>query len=85
MRRDTVQDDVDEMVVHHLDIDIASIDFMQAFLDSTWLFETSDLLQIIVRLIRVTIVLSDGVANLFPTSIPVSICFPQFQCLSISI
>ena len=44
-RGDTVQDNVDEVVICHLGIDIESIDIIQVFLDSTCLFEITALVK----------------------------------------
>ena len=67
------------MVVCHVGINIKSIDIVQVFLDSTCLLEIADLVKSPVRLIVVAIVLPDGVLDLFPSSMPMSICFPLFQ------
>ena len=40
---DTIQDDINEVMVSHLAIDIESIDIIQVFLDSSCLFEIADL------------------------------------------
>ena len=39
---DTVQDDIDKVMVCHLDIDIESINILQKFLNRTYLPEISD-------------------------------------------
>ena len=44
-RGDTWQDDVDQLIVTHFGIDIESIDIVQVFLDSTCLFEITDLVK----------------------------------------
>ena len=44
-RCDTIQDDDNKMVVHHLGIDIDSIDMIQVFLDSASLFEITYLVK----------------------------------------
>ena len=77
-KRDTVQDDIDEVMVSHLGIDIESIDIIQVFLDSTCLVGIPNLVKSPVWLVVVTILFPDSVFNLFPGSIPVPISFPPF-------
>ena len=43
-RADTVQNDIDQVVVCHLGIDIKSVNIVQVLLDSTCLFEISYLI-----------------------------------------
>ena len=84
-RSDMVQDEVDQVVVSHLGIDMESINITQVFLDSTCLFEITDLVESSVWLIMVTILLPNGVLDLFPSIIPVCISFPTLQCFSFHI
>ena len=72
------------MIVSHLDIDIKSIDMFQVFLRSTSLFKIADLIKSPVWLIVVAIVLSTGVLDFLPGSIPVLVSFPLFQCFTFS-
>ena len=80
-RDNTIQDNVDEVVVSHLGIDIESIDIVQVFLHSTCLLEIIDLIKSPVRLIVVSKVFPNSVCN-FSTSIkPMLVRFPPFQPL----
>ena len=81
-RCDTVQDDVNEVMVSHLRIDIESIDIIQVFLHSTCLLEITNLVESPVQLIVVTIVFSNGVLDFLLGNIPMSISFPPFQCFA---
>ena len=77
-RGDTVQDNVDQVVVGHLSIDIKSINMVQVSLDSTCLFEIIYLVKSPVRLIVVTIVFPNSVCD-FSTSIePMLVRLPPF-------
>ena len=81
-RGDTVQDDIDQVMISHLGIDIKSIDIVQVFLDSTCLFEISNLIKSPVWLIVVTIVLPNGFLDFFSSIEPMLIGFLLFQCVS---
>ena len=81
-RGNTVQNDVDEVMVSYLGVDIASIDIVQLFLHSTCLFEITDLVKSPVRLVMVTIVFPNGILKLFPSIEPMLVGLPPFQCLS---
>ena len=81
-RCDTIQDDVDEVMVHHLSIDIESIDIIQVFLDSTYLLEITNLVKSPICLIVVAMVVPNGVLDLLRRSTPVSMCFLPFQFFS---
>ena len=78
-RDDTVLDDVNKVVVKHLDIGIESIDIVKVFLNSTHLPEITNLVERPVWLVVVAIVLSNCVFNLFPAGTPVLAGFPPFQ------
>ena len=81
-RGDTVQDNVDQVVVGHLSIDIKSIDIIQEFLESTFLFEVTYLVKSPVWLIMVAIVFPNGGCD-FTTSIePMLVRLPPFQRIS---
>ena len=84
-RGDTIQNDIDQVLVSHLSIEIKSIDIVQVFLDSISLFEITDLVKSPVQLVVVIIVFPNGILNLFPGSIPVPISFPPFQCFAFGI
>ena len=77
-RGDTIQDGINEIVVCHLGIDIKSINIILVFLNSTALPEISDLIASPVWFTVVTILFSNGILNLFPSSIPVPVSFPPF-------
>ena len=64
-RGNTVQDDVDEVMVSQLGVDIESIDIVQGFLDSTCLFEITDLIKRSVRHIAVAIAFPNSIRDLF--------------------
>ena len=81
-RYNAMQDDVDEEMVGHLDIDIESIDMIQVNLHSTCLFEVTNLVISPVWLVVVVIVLPGDDLDLFPCSMPVPICPAAFQWLS---
>ena len=76
-RSDTVQDDVDQMMIRQLDIDIESIDIVQVFLHSTCLLEIPDFIKSPVQLVVVPIDLPNGIFNLLPGAIPVPISLPS--------
>ena len=78
-RVDTVLDDVYEIVACYLDINIESIDIFEVFVNSTCLFEIANLIMSPVWLIVVVIVLSNGVCDLLPRSLPVPSSLPPFQ------
>ena len=83
-RGDTVQDDIDQVMISHLGIDIKSIDIVQVFLDSTCLFEITELVKSPVWLIVVAIVVPNGLLNLFPSIEPMLVGFQIFQYISFS-
>ena len=80
-RCDTMQDDIDQVVVSHRGIDIKSIDIVQVFLDSTCLSEITNLVKSLIWLIVASIVFPDSLLNLFPSGIRTPICSPPFYCL----
>ena len=84
-RGDTVQADIDEVMVGHLGVDIECINIVQVFLDSTCLFEITNLIKGSVRLIVVAIVLPNGVLDFRPNIKPVLVRFPPFQSISLGI
>ena len=77
-RSDIVQDDIDQVVVSHFNIDIKSIDIIQVFLDSTCLLAITYLVKSPVRLVLVAIVLPNGVLEFFPSIEPMLVIFPLF-------
>ena len=81
-RGDTVQDDVDEVLVSHLGVDIESMDMIQVFLHITCLLEITNLVKSPVQLVMVTIVFPNSILNLFPSMEPMLIGFPPFQYVS---
>ena len=85
-RRNTVQDDVDALIVHHLGIDIVSIDIMQVFLDSTWVPEIPDVVESPVQLAKVAIAFPNGILDLFSSIEPIFVRFLPFQqiCFCVS-
>ena len=78
-RGDTIQDDIDEVMLHHLGVDIESIDIIQVFLDSTCLFEITYLVKSPVRLIMVAIVFPNGGCDFSPSIEPTLVRLPPFQ------
>ena len=78
VRSDTVQDDIDEIMVRHLGIHSKPIDIIQVFLDSSCLPEITNLVQSPVWHVVVTIVLSNGIFNFYQGTIPEPVCFPPF-------
>ena len=81
-RGNTVQDDVDEVMVSQLGVDIESIDIVQGFLDSTCLFEITYLIKSPVWLIMVAIVFPNGGRDFSPSIQPMLVRFPPFQRIS---
>ena len=81
-RGDTVQDDIDEVMVSYLGIDIESIDIIQVFLDSTCLLEITYLVKSPVWLVMVAIVFPNGGCDFFPSMEPMLSKFPPFQSIS---
>ena len=76
---DTIQVDVDKVMVSHLGIDIESIDVVRVFLDSTCLLPITDLVETSVRLTVVNIVFPNSILDFLPCGIPVSTSFEPFQ------
>ena len=81
-RGDTVQDDIDEVMVSPLDIDIESINIIQVFLESTCLFEITCLVKSPVRLIMVAIGFPNGGRDFSPSIEPMVVRFAPFQRIS---
>ena len=81
-RGDTVEDDINEVMVSHLGVGIESIDIIQVFLDSTWLFEIADLVKSPVWLIVVAIVFPNDFLDFFSSIEPMLVGFPPFQYIS---
>ena len=79
---DTIQVDVDKVMVSHLGIDIESIYIIHVFLDGTCLFEITYLIKSPVWLIVVAIVLPNGVRDFSPSIEPILVRFPPFQRIS---
>ena len=77
-RGDTIQDDINEVMVGHLGIDIKSIDIIQVFLDSTCLFEITYLVKSPVWLIVVAIVFPNGRCDFSPSIKPMLVRLPPF-------
>ena len=73
-----MQDEVDQVVVCHLAADIESINTMQVFLDSTFLFGISNLFECLVQLVVIAIVLSNGMCDFFPSMEPMLVGLPSF-------
>ena len=71
----TIQEDVDKVVVYHSGIDIESINILQVFLDSTCSFEITYLVESPVWLIIVAIVFPNGILDFFPAIVLVSVSF----------
>ena len=78
---DTVQVDVDQLMFSYLGIDIKSIAIVQGFLDSTCLFEITDLVKSSGQLIMVTIVFPNSIFDLFSSIVSMLVGFPLFQCI----
>ena len=79
---DTVEDDVDEVVVGHLGIDIESINIVQVIRHSSCLLKIADLLKSPVQLVVVTIVFPTSVCN-FPLSVKsILVALPPLQRIS---
>ena len=81
-KTDTVQYNVDDVIVSYLGIDIAYIDIVQVFLDSTSFLEITDFVESPVWLIVATIVFPNGILDFLKGSIPVPVSFPLFQCFT---
>ena len=82
-RGDTVQDEVNEVMVSHLGVDIESIGIVQVFLHSTCLLKIPDLVKSPVWLAMVALVFPDSILNLLPSIEPMLVRFPPFQCISL--
>ena len=78
-RANTIQDDIDEVVICHLGLDIESLDVIQVFLDSTCLLEITDLIESPICLIKVVIVFPNSVLYLFLAIDSMLIRFQPFQ------
>ena len=78
-RGDTVQDDINEVMVSHLGVDMESIDIIQVFLDRACLFEITYLVKSPVWLIMVAIVFPNGGRDFSPSIEPMLVKFPPFQ------
>ena len=77
-RGNTIQDDVDQVMVSHLSIYIKSIDIVPVFLHSTCLFEIPDHVKSPIWLAVVIIVLPDDLLDLLLSSIPMPVSLPPF-------
>ena len=78
-RSDTVQDDVDLVVVGHLDMHINSIDIAEVYLDRTHLLAITDLVNNPVQLVLATIIFPNSLLDHLPGSMAMSMIFPLFQ------
>ena len=81
-RGDTVQHNVDAIIISHHGMGIESIDVVQVFVDSTCLFEMTDLVKSPVWFVVVAIVFSKGVLDLFLSIESILVRFPLLQCIS---
>ena len=81
-RGDSVQDDINEVMVGQLGIDIESIDIIQVFLHSTCLFEITYLRKSPVWLIVVAIGFPNGGCDFSPSIEPTLVGLPPFQRIS---
>ena len=79
---DTIQNDIDKVLLSHINIDIKSIDIIQVFLNSTCLTKIIDFIERPVWHVVVTIVVHNTILNLFPSSIPVLVCCLLLQNFS---
>ena len=75
-RSDTVQDDVEKVVVCHLVIDIPYLHIIQLSLHRTCQSEITDLVKNPIQLIVEAIVFTHSGLDLFLAIIPVTISFP---------
>ena len=82
VRLNNIQDEVDYVVVSYLGIGIESIDMILVFLNSTCLFEISDLVKSPVWHVVVAIELPNGFLDVFTSIEPMLVAFPPFQCVS---
>ena len=82
-RSDTVQDDVNELVICHLGTHIESIDIIQVFLHSTCVLEITYVVKSPVWLIVVAIVFPNGVLDFFLRIEPMLVRLPPFQRISL--
>ena len=83
VRGDTVQDDIDMMMVSYLGINIKSINIVQVFLDSTHLLKITYLVKRPVRLIVVTMVFPNGGHDFSPSIEPMLVRLPPFLRISL--
>ena len=74
-RGDTIQHDVDQVMLSHLGIDVKSISKIEVFLDSTYLVEIAGLVKIPVPLVIVATIFPNGILDFLPGSIPVAVRF----------
>ena len=81
-RGDTIEDNVDEVVVCHASIDIEGVDFGKVLLNCTSLSKGYNLIVGFVGLVVVTIIYLNSLLNILPIIMPVPISFPLFQCIS---
>ena len=81
-RCDTIQDDIDPIVLIDVGIDIQSINIIQVFLDRTCLVVITDVVKSSVQLVVIAIVFPSGILDLFLSSLPMPISFLQFQCFT---
>ena len=75
---DSIQDEIDYIVVCYLSIDIKSINIFHVFLNTTCFFEITDLVKSPVWLRVVAIVLPNGVLDLFSGITPLPVSFLPF-------
>ena len=79
VKADTIQDEIDQVMIHNFEVDIESIDIIQVFLDSTCILEITDLVVSPIWLIVVAIVLPNCILTFFPGNIPMPVSLPQLQ------
>ena len=77
-RGDTISDDIDQVMVSQLGIYIKSINIIPVFLNSTCLFEITDLVNGPVQLIVIAIVLPNGILDIFSIIKPMVLRFSPF-------
>jgi len=78
MSRDSIKDNIDNMIISHICINIEPINIVKVLLQYSIYLEYYDLIICLVSLIMLAIVHSECFFNSFPYVVPLPISFPPF-------
>jgi len=80
---DSIENDIDDMMVSHVGIDIVPINVLDVLLDRTSHFEGYDLIVSLVCLVVIAIVNPKYLLNTFPCIMPLPVSLPPFESLAL--